>query len=294
MFLRPTVLSFSLLIVVTCCTVSSAQEDIRWKLQSGETLKYEVVQKTSMETEIGKQKRSQTMQQTMDMAWVVGNVSPEGDAALSQSIERVQFRMKDPAVGDIAFDTQADEEPENPLAASLARTYQKIIGQQFHVRMKPTGKVDNVEMPADLIKSVRESKGPLTEETLKQTMEQTSITLPSEPVVKGTSWDSVRQIDLGYGRMKNVSKMTYTGKDPSTGLAVIQMQSTITITPKEGSPTQLSIRDSEGEGQTLFDIDKGRIVKSALDITMKMEVIRGGQSVEQIVHQNAVMQLTSN
>lgn len=291
MLLRAAILLVSFCVAVISVPTTKGQEMLKWTLQPGETLTYVVKQQTTTDREIGKQTMNTSMQQTMEMAWKVGEVTADGDATVAQSIDRMQIRMEGDAIGEIQFDTNDKEEPANPLIKSISRQYRRIIGQSFNVTMKPSGKLENVEVPAELLKLVTESKGPLTEETLKQTMEQTSIVLPEKPVAKGDSWNSTKLINFEYGSMKIASTMTYEGKDPATGLAIIAMKPSISMTSKDGSETQMKLTSSEGSGRTLFDLAKGRISRSDLDVTMQMQLVRAGQSVNQTLHQKTAMQL---
>jgi hypothetical protein len=297
MSLRVTGYLLSTVTIVWWAAAAGAQEELRWKMQSGETLKYVVQQKTDTEMEISKRKLKTTMQQTMDMSWNVGDVSGSGDAEVAQSIDRIQLKLQGgpfEEAGPVQYDSNDGREPTNPMIRSVAQAYSQVLGQKFNLTMKPNGKVLNVKVPEALLQSTKQAGGSvLTEDTLKQMMEQTSILLPEAPVSRGDSWDNNKQIDFGFGRMNIDSRMVYEGKDASTGLAVIRMQSTISVTPKEGADTKtkMKLSSSEGVGQTLFDPAKGRIIKSELDLTMKMQVTTSGQTLDQVVHQRTLMQL---
>lgn len=277
-------------------TPISAQEDLRWKFQSGETLKYVVQQKMQTEMKLNGMTVNQTMQQSMDMSWKVAAVTPAGDAAVSQSIDRVQMKMEGPPLGTIQFDTNSTEVSTNPGVKIMADVFRKIIGQEFRVTMKSTGKVENVEVPATLLQAIKETAagaaGVLTEDMLKQMMEQSSVVLPTAPVTQGQSWESTQEVLLPIGLMKVKSQMTFEGRDSATGLAKIAMKPSITVTPNENAPQKLTLKKTDGLGYVFFDSAKGRISRSELDLTLHMQVMQQGQVIDQVVQQKTTMTLT--
>ncbi len=271
-----------------------AQEELRWKFQSGETLKYLVQQKMQTEMSVAGQKVNSTMQQSMDMSWKVGTVSPIGNATVSQTVERVKMKMEGGPFGAIEFDTSSTEVPANQIVKAMADVFRKIVGQEFQVTMLPSGKVQDVQVPKELLSSITSGIGgasPLNEDTLKQMMEQSSVMLPGGVVKVGETWNSSQQVELPFGQMTVSSQMTYEGKDASTGMAKIAMKPTISVTPKEGAPIQVSLTKSEGVGRVLFDAARGRIVRSDLNLTLQMQVSQQGQVIDQSIKQDTTMQL---
>lgn len=287
-------LSVVLLALCAAPQAGLAQDELRWKFQSGETLNYVVQQKMQTEMNVGGQKINTTMQQTMDMSWKVSSVAPSGDAAVAQTVDRVQMKMEGGPFGTLQFDTQSTEAPSNQIVKAMADVFRKIVGQEFRVTMKPTGQVQDVQVPPELLKSITSgaaAANPLNEETLKQMMEQSSVMLPATRVQKGQTWESTQQVELPFGQMKVSSKMTFEGTDASTGIATIAMQPTVSVSPKEGAPIQVTLTKSDGTGKVLFDTARGRIVRSDLNLTLQMQISQQGQVIDQTIQQNTTMQL---
>ena len=293
MLLRTIVFCLPVMLAAAVPSTAVGQDDLRWKFQSGETLKYQVQQKMQTEMSVGGQKINTNMQQSMDMSWKVADVSPTGMASVSQTVDRVQMKMEGGPFGSLQFDTSSSEVPTNPIVKAMSEVFRKIVGQEFRMTMNPTGKVEKVEVPAQLLQALNSAgaSNALNEDTLKQMMEQSSVLLPATAVTAGQSWESSQQIQLPFGEMKVASLMTYAGRDASTGMARINMKPTITVSPKEGSPLQLTMKKSEGTGQVLFDPAKGRIVRSDLDLTLVMQVSQQGQVIDQVVQQKTSMVL---
>jgi len=288
---------FSFLAVLGICVLSTvsahAQEKLSWKFTAGESLKYVVTQSTDMQMSVAGQKQSLTMSQTMDMSWKISDVASNGDVTMNQAIERVQVSSDGGLIGGFKYDSSDSAPPESAIAKTMADVFSKIINENFAVTMKPTGQIASVDVPEPLVKALASGGGTsvMNEETLKQIMTQSAVTLPEKPVKKGESWENTQNVDLQFGVMTISSVLTYTGNDPSTGLAQITMKPTISIKSKEGQPQQVTLKKSEGGGKVAFDAVTGRIARSDMDLTMEISIRQFGQQVEQTVKQKTSMVL---
>lgn len=269
-----------------------AQDSLAWKFTAGESLKYVVQQSTQMEMDLNGQKQAMTMNQTMDMAWKIASIESNGDAKMAQIVDRVQFKSEGGPFGAVQFDSSSKEAVDSPLVKSMAEVFKKIVGQEFGVTMQPTGKVQQVTVPPSLLKALTES-GPagnaMNEDTLKQMMTQSAVTLPAGAIKTGDTWDSNQKVELPFGTMTVSSTLTYEGTE--NGLAKITMQPKIDVKPKEGAPITLTMKKSEGKGTVLFDVAKGRIAKSDLDLTMELLVKQFGTQIPQTLRQKTSMVL---
>ncbi|MCA9034407.1 MAG: hypothetical protein KDA91_04710 [Planctomycetaceae bacterium] len=293
MLIRSFVVSASLIAALFTANLVQGQEDLRWKLKTGESLKYIVRQSIQQEMTIAGNKQSSLMQQTMDMGWDVVDVGSTGDATVKQSMRRIQMKMNAGAVA-VEFDTSSTQVPDSPTARIMADVFRKIIDAEFVVTMRPSGEIKNVEVPKGLLESITSGLGPnplFTEDTLRQTMQKTTVTLPEKTIKAGESWDSSHSMDMPLGSMKIDAKLTYEGKDPKTGLARISVVPTVSFSPKENSPAQIEVMKSEGKGQVLFDSVQGRIIQSDLNLTLELRISQAGQVVNQTVVQTTNMNL---
>jgi len=287
----------SFLAVLGICVLSTvpaqAQETLSWKFTAGETLKYVVTQSTDMQMSVAGQKQSLTMSQTMDMSWKIQDVAANGDVTMNQAIERVQVSSDGGLIGGFKYDSSDSTPPESAIAKTMADVFNKIINENFAVTMKPTGQIASVDVPEALVKALASGGGTsvMNEETLKQIMTQSAVTLPEKAVKKGDSWENNQNVDLQFGVMTIKSVLTYTGNDSSTGLAQITMKPTISIKSKEGQPQQVTLKKSEGGGKVSFDATTGRIARSDMDLTMEISIRQFGQQVEQTVKQKTSMVL---
>jgi len=285
-------------LIAGCVAVSnaSAQEVLQWKFQNGETLKFNVEQtmKTNM-TMAGNAVKT-SMSQIMDMSWNVKNVAADGRAVVAQQIDRVQLKMQGGPFGEgTLFDSNDNRVPSNPMVKAMSDVFRKLIGQSFQVTMNSTGKVENVVVPDELLKSLTQTgagvNNMLNEDTLQQMMGQSSVELPASGVTVGQSWETKQNVQLPVGNMAVTSRMTYTGKDSQTGLAKIAMKPMVTVEPNKDSPIQLKLTRSDGDGLILFDQKTGRIQQSDLTLNLEMQIQQFGQTITQNIEQSTVMKL---
>jgi len=269
----------------------SAQEKLAWKFTSGESLKYVVEQSTEMQMSIAGQKQSMQLKQTLDMDWKIGEVASSGDASMTQTIGRVQVESDGGLVGGFKYDSSESEAPTNAVAKSMADVFSRIINKPFAVTMQPSGKIGKVDVPKELLEALAGSGGAMSEDTLKQLMTQSAVTLPKDGISKGESWENVQNVDMPVGVMTINSKLTYLGNDAKTGFAEIEMKPTISIKGKEGSPQQITLKKSEGGGKVLFDQKAGRVAQSDVDLTMELSIKQFGQQIDQQVKQKTLMKL---
>jgi hypothetical protein len=268
------------------------QESLSWKFQPGETLRYVVVQKVDMDMSVaGEQSQKMNTNQTMDMLWKISEVGPDGVTKMAQVVDRVQMSSTGGPAGSMSYDSQS-KAAVDPKQKPIADAFSRIIGAEFQVSMRPTGKIDNVIVPESLVKALTDS-GPtgsmLTEDSLKEMMTQSAVSLPSETITPGTSWETSQQVDLNFGTMIVTSKLTYTGSE--NGVARITTEPTIDVKPKENAVVGLKLTKSEGQGVVQFDVEKGRIVKSDLNLKLDLAVSRFGKTVNMTLKQHTEMNL---
>jgi hypothetical protein len=233
----------------------------------------------------------------MDMQWKIESVDAEsGDVNMGQTVERVQMDSQGGPIGTLKFDSSSKEIPNTPYGKAIADVFKKLIGQEFGVHMLSTGKIDQVTVPESLLAALKQSGSTgnaLDENTLKQLMTQSAIMLPETPIPIGHTWDSMQQIEMPFGTMTVKSKLTFQGIDSSTGQARIAMTPAIMLAPKQGTDINMKLTKTEGKGILLFDIARGRITKSDLDLRMEMQTNSFGTVIDQTIEQKTSMTLAN-
>lgn len=292
MRLRMTSFCTLLAVVAGMAATGIAQESLAWKFQPGETLRYVVVQKVDMDMSVpGEQVQKMSTNQTMDMLWKISDVNADGLAKMAQVVDRVQMSSSGGPAGSMSFDSQS-KAAVDPRQKPIADAFSKIIGAEFQVSMRPSGKIDDVVVPETLVKALTNS-GPtgsmLTEASLKEMMTQSAVSLPAEAISPGSTWETSQQVDLNFGTMIVTSQLTYIGTE--NGIAKISTKPSIEVKPKDNAVVGLKLTKSEGQGVVQFDVEKGRIVKSDLKLKLDLAVTRFGKTVNMTLNQNTDMSL---
>lgn len=285
---------FALATIISFSGNLTAQETLQWRFRTGESLKYNVVQNMKTTMTVGGKDIPQSMNQAMEMSWNILQPDAPNMSKMEQVVNRIRMKMEGPG-GAVEFDTQDGKKPENPVIATLGETLQKIVNQPFTVSMAPTGKITNVSVPKGLLEAMQAgaagNAAAMNEETLQQMMKQSSVTFPTEAVGPNSKWNSSQSVEFAFGTMNINSTMTYAQKD-SQGNAVINVQPEISVTPKASAPIKMQLKNSEGRGQITFDVARGRVLKSRLDLTLEMKVeAANGQVFDQKINQTTAMTL---
>ncbi len=287
----------AVLMLLAGSSLGMAQDKLAWKFSTGESLKYVVKQNMKMSMTIADKTTQVAMNQTMDMQWKIQNVEPAtGNVTMGQTVERVQMDSQGGPVDAIKFDSASKEIPDTPYGKAIADIFKKLIGQEFGVHMLSTGKIDEVTVPEALLDSLKKSGSAgnsMDEETLKQLMKQSAILLPETVIQPGHMWDSTQQMAMPFGTMTVTSKLTFQGIDASSGQARIAVTPSITLTPKPGTESSLKVLTTDGKGSFLFDVARGRVTKSELELKMEIQNNSFGQLIDQTIEQRTSMTLAN-
>lgn len=259
--------------------VVRAQGILAWKLTAGESLNYTITQGTEMQVSLAGQRQNMKLNQVMTLVWNINDVTST-ESSMDQIIKRVQLSSDGGIIGNFQFDSQDTNPAESGVARSISDVFGKVIDQPFKVTMKNNGTIGAVQVPDAILRTLP-ATGVVNEQTLRQMMTQSAVTFPDTPVSTDDSWESNQKVDVQFGTMNIGSKLTYRGRDPETGHAVIEVLPSLSITANEESPQTISLTSSEGTGRILFDTERGRVVRSDLDLTMKMKVSQFDQTVRQ-------------
>lgn len=288
-------LTLAALAMATATAPARGDETLRWKFTKGEKLTYRMVIKTASRPEPAGAIPAMSMTQTMEMTWLVKDVSPDGDAAMDQTVDRLVFEMTGAPGGDLRFDSDRAEKLEG-AGAAVEPLFRGLVGSPVALAMTARGEVKDVKIPAkivDALKSVPNAAAAgamLTEEGFKSTTTQASLNLPAAPIARGHRWDETKHVDLPFGRMN--MKVTYTYEGPSEAVDRISSTVAVDLDPKEGLPVSIKIGEQDSKGSFRFDNKAGRLKGSDLTQTLKMEIKAGDQQLVQVVETNVTLDLT--
>jgi hypothetical protein len=260
------------------------------KFEPGQNLNYEVTQTTAMEGQAAGQAFSTTMQQTMNL--IIDVLSVEADKATTdQHISRVRFDMEMPAPVNqkISYDSDATEQPDNPIAQQMSKTLGMLVGPKIKVTIDELGNYSDIQVPDEIIKGI--TQGPAAamfgsqngKETVERMFSQSNITLPEKELNVGDTWEKTTEMEMPFGTMKVMTTYTYQGPT-AEGLEKIDAKVNVDLQPRENSPIAMKATSKEGGGTLLFDNKAGRLAESHIKQVLEMEV--GGISKQTVTSES--------
>jgi hypothetical protein len=273
-------------LVVACIALlaaptARADTSLRWKFQKGQKLTYVMTQKSSSKTEVGGNSINQQQDQIIDMTWEVKDVDAQGNASMTQTIDRMRLKVTGPQPGMVSdLDTKSDQAPEGPMAA-VYPLLQSMVGSPFELTMSPRGSISNVKVPAKIIERLRTLPGPMTnmfsEDSLKRMTTQATVVLPEKPVAAGAGWSDAKRLDMPFGTMVLDTNYKLAGEGGSD--ATIGMLIKVAIEPKDNAPFEVKLTDQDGKGKATFDVTAGLMKASEADMKMTMQISVNGQGL---------------
>lgn len=294
---RLVLLTAALLGSAWAASQSDAEDALQWKFTKGEKLDYVMTQNMDMSMNAGPQgQMKMTMKQQMDMTWEVQGIEENGNAKISQSIDRIQMKMSGPQ--DVEYDSQSKEAPQG-LAAMIAPSFDALTKGKFVLTMTPLGEIVDVVVPQEVVDALKNTPGAKmlgemgSAEGLKQMMSQGSMVLPKEMPEKGSQWTHAMEIKMPMGgTQKTITTYTYEGTKDVDGTTYAVVKPTVKTTYEGNGAMTLTVKDQKSSGEILFDPKAGRMASSNLDQDMTLDVNVSGQALSQSLHQVVEVKIT--
>ena len=251
---------------------------LRWKFTPGETLHYQMEQKSVTEVKAGGQQGIKTtVTQILDTTWTVQSVDPSGTAEWTQSIDRLRSKI-DSSFGTMDFDSKSEKAPEGPIASGVVPVYKALVGAKFRYKMSPRGELSDIQVSEGLVKSLKEAgptaanSGMLSEEGLREMIRESSLVLPDQPLDK--PWTRQKKIPMPPIGTQVVD-ITYKYDGAENGVDKIATETKVTLEPDPKSNIDAKIGSQQGTGGFSFDGKAGRVVgsKTAQKIEMVVNVM---------------------
>jgi hypothetical protein len=268
---------------------------LRWKFKPGESLHYQMDQKTVTQIKANGQEIKTTLSQTIDSTWTVESVGSDGTADMAQTLDRVRTKIES-AFGALEYDSAAGKDPEGPIAAGVVPLLKALVGAKFRYKMNPQGELSDVKVPEGLVQKLKEA-GPaaanvsmFSEEGLKNLINQSSLSLPKEDLTKGKTWVRESKIPAApIGTM--ILEKTYRYEGPTEGGEKIGLTVKMGLEPTPGNNIDVKVGDQKGEGSFIFDNNAGRVASSTVTEKMEMIIKVMNQEVNQSTDSTSSMKL---
>lgn len=280
--------------------VAAADEPLRWKFKDGETLRFSVERKMTMDTKGMGIARKSSRSDSLEFSWTVLSAGAGGEAEIRHKIERIRMRAEEPPYVPFEFDSASTKEPQ-PGFEAMAKQLKAEVGGEFIFKMKPTGEIADIKVPEETLKKLREAApaglpGPdISEKSLKETLLQSSPpSFPDNALAPGQSWKSrpAREPLPPFAMLLVDRTFTYQGPDPkSPNLLLVGIETTVKIEPVEGADVKATIRKQDGKGSMTIDAQAGRVVNTRQALRLEIAVAAMGQSIEQTTETSSTMTL---
>jgi hypothetical protein len=245
---------------------NATKYELRYKLNRGDVLRYEVTHRASIRSTIDTTTQAAQTKTDSVKAWKVTDVLPEGDIEFTNVVEKVHMVNQLPDHDPTEYDSTKDKIPP-PGFEDAARA----VGVPLSVmRITPRGKVVRRELKVR--NQGAEDDAPIV------------LRLPEKPVAIGDTWDEPFdvQVKLDKGSTKSIqTRRHHKFTNVEHGIATIEVTYQVLSPIDSYIETQIVQRLMEGEAR--FDIEKGHVVGQQMDIDKRIIGFAGPTSSMQYI-----------
>ncbi|HWB10712.1 MAG TPA: DUF6263 family protein [Pirellulales bacterium] len=268
---------------------------LKWKFEPGQTSRYTTLVDMKAQHKFGAgQPEEITAKRTSEMTWVVDSVDEDGNAHITQTIERI--RGVSSARGQ---EQRFDSEEAKLDEAAAQEPLGFLVKQPIHLTIDPHGKVVDVRPSEKLAEKLKQpQRGPLaamlSPENLKQMASANTLEFSSEPVSRGTTWQQQMTVsDPMAGRQTLATTYRYDGTEDRDGQKLDKISATARVEPagNQGGAQRVTIKDQKSNGVIWFDRSVGRIHQMEMTSKLVREVTLGTNKVEETVTTKMHMRL---
>jgi len=269
---------FSLLIL-SATLPAAAAETLVMKRHPDSTSKMERNQKTEQTLTIGEGNIETSSSSFALMAYTTGPRAEDGSVTVTQKHEVLQTELN--IVGmTLQFDSanpdaKAASGNLEPFADMLRITYRTPVTMVFD----KDNQIREVTIPAEASANIDPNFADLLKpETIKKGLAQMENFLPKKPVNVGDKWEATTEAPLGGGQTLSFDmqyELLATEQVDGRPICKIKAQpSAVRYAMDPNSPSPLKITESTltietSEGEILFDVERGAIVKEESKLRIK-------------------------
>ena len=238
--------------------------DLAYKFNVGETLRWEVIHKLTVQTTIeGTTETAKTRSESVK-AWKVTDVTPEGIITFVNSVESVKMTKELSDRAEVEYDSQRDAVPPAGYEATA-----KVIGVPLTMfRINSRGKL--------LRREPRHAQSDGNDST------PVTVRLPDSPVAIGATWtqpfDVVARLKNGNPRpLKARQRMEL--ESVADGIATIAVDFQILDPAARHDPNiMVQVMHRLSRGKVRLDIEAGRIISQEMTIDERVLGFSGASS----------------
>ena len=270
--------------------------ELKWKFTKGQVTTAAMKQNVTMTMNVAGQNMETKTNSVNEMSLTVDSVDENGVASVSNVIKRMKVSSSSPMAGTFEYDSESDEEPEGQ-GAMIKEMLAPMIGQTITQKMAKTGKIYDVKIPAEVLEAIQANPmmGQMfNEKTFEDLASKSTIEFPEKEIVIGTTWEVDAEVKMGPIVLETKTSYEYRGVADVDGTPYHVIKGKVSMSFPEGAVqgAEIEVLSEDTNVVMLFDGNAGRMVKSTLDQNMEMEIVAGGQTIQQNVVQKMDITVT--
>lgn len=283
---------FALVAAIAAGVVASAagQQNVtlRYRWVPGEALAYRMTQESVVLISMpGMGDTTVTTSVVQVQRLTTESVADDGAATVQALFESIKMEVSSAAMR-VAWDSAAPESASGPMSAEIGRVLGAMVGQSATMVIDSTGALRSIEGMDEIMKKVTEAD-PQVAAALGQlgNLEQVSDdglsamfaqgfgTFPAAAVAVGDTWPFELKMPNAFGEMTVSTVFRLAGFDTvdERRMARIALEQTIAAAPGTVGamgPMTAEIYDATGEGELMFDVERGRVHRGTSRVRMPM------------------------
>jgi hypothetical protein len=256
-----------LLLAVTSLMAQQAGSEgqsylLRYSLQPGEMLRYEVTHAAKTKTRIRGAEEISQVHTVSQRHWEVIDAGDD-EMTFHHVVDSVEMTQQQGDSEELRWDSQSDEQ----IPAVFQRVAEQIGRTLSTVTVNGRGQ-----------ETAREDHG-----GTKASLGMGSLTLafPEDPIAVGDSWSVPREVKtrLDDGSVKTIKiRELYTLEKVKTGVATLSLRSE-PLTPINNESVRAQVVQQLSNGVVRFDVDNGRMLSKQLDWDETVVGFQGANSL---------------
>jgi hypothetical protein len=280
---------------------------LEWKFEANKTFYQTMTTDTTQKMKVMGMQVDQAQNQTFVFSWTALERTTDGSWTVRQKIEAAKMHIE---IGGntIDYDSADPKKGDNPLADF----FKALVGAEFKMTIDKDMRVTKIEGRDEFVKKLTAANPQmkplleqiLSDDALKQMSDPTFAAVPNKEVRKGETW--VKESKLAMGPIGIFStKYTYTYNGADGDLAKVGVKTDLTYAAPEKKKgggelpftiVKADLKATDANGTLLFDIRKGRMVKSDMKLKLmgKMTIAIGGMEAEVDLEQAQTTTVTTS
>ncbi len=263
------------------------QDPLQWKFTEGDVRLIELKQLSESNAVINGQERKIKTEQILSGSWTVKSTEPDGSARLGQKIDRIRLSVES---SEMQFQIDTDDDQEQAgVGAMMAPFFEILTDAEINLLMTPTGEITDVEIPDSMMEKIQQAgaitqglQSLTTKEGVKALFGQSTLKLPTKPLVDGDTWETTDKLSSPVGTFSLTN--TYTFEGTKGAIAQIGL---VTAIEKEATPNpgfDLPLNRHKATGLFQFDVERGMLASSEVEQLLELKGNIQGQEFVVVQH----------